>query len=67
MRLPASNQIWLTCENPAILVQKYGKYLHGDSTKTCRVRLSEVLALGNSRVVSRDDLLYANKQSKLSA
>lgn len=47
MRLPAPSQIRLTCEDPAILVQKYGKYLHSDSTKTYRVvldsqRLSEV-------------------------
>ncbi|KAJ5836518.1 hypothetical protein N7447_002544 [Penicillium robsamsonii] len=60
--LLAPNQIWLTCDDPTILVQKYGEYLHGDSTGDRRIVLDaqilpDILAAGNLRVVPQEDLL----------
>lgn len=26
----STNQIWLTCKDPCILIKKYGKYAHGN-------------------------------------
>ncbi|KXG45270.1 uncharacterized protein PGRI_041830 [Penicillium griseofulvum] len=56
------NQFWLTCEDPSILIQKYGEYLHGDSTGDRRIVLDaqllpDILAAGNLRVVSQEALL----------
>jgi hypothetical protein len=62
LSLLAPNQFWLTCEDPSILVQKYGEYLHGDSTGDRRTvldaqMLPDILAAGNLRVISQEVLL----------
>ncbi|KAJ1707381.1 hypothetical protein G4B11_008311 [Aspergillus flavus] len=56
------NQIWLTCEDPKTLVEKYQEYLHGDADGERRVvldneRLASILQAGNIRVVPRTILL----------
>ncbi|PLB33765.1 uncharacterized protein BDW47DRAFT_129648 [Aspergillus candidus] len=56
------NQIWLTCEDPSVLVAKYHEYLHGDPEGDRRAvldgeRLPNILEAGNIRVVPRRDLL----------
>lgn len=72
-----SRQLWLTCENPRGLVQKYCEYAHGDPTKDRRVVLDAKLLpdVENNtrlRVVQRDNLLErfistVRDQSKLAA
>ncbi|KAJ5266759.1 hypothetical protein N7478_009567 [Penicillium angulare] len=56
------NQLWLTCEDPAALVAKYGEFLHGDSKGDRRVVLDNailpaIVGSGNIRVCPRQDLL----------
>lgn len=57
----SANQIWLTCEDPRRLVEKYGEYAHRDQRGDHRVVLGKAIVsfvetLGNFHVVARDIL-----------
>ncbi|KAL9027603.1 MAG: hypothetical protein Q9196_003893 [Gyalolechia fulgens] len=56
-----SNQIWMTCESPRKLVQKYGEYLHGEPNDRRVVlaadQIPQLEADGNVRVFKRGELL----------
>jgi hypothetical protein len=59
---PTPSQIWMTCEKPEDLVQKYTEYAHGDPKGERRVVLDQSMMpgieqSGSLRVVSRKDLL----------
>ncbi|KAJ5894258.1 hypothetical protein N7495_005949 [Penicillium taxi] len=56
------NQLWMTCEDPSRLVDKYTEYVHGDPKGERRVvldagMLPNIDAAQNIRVVSRENLL----------
>lgn len=58
----SSNQLWLTCVDPKILVSKYNEYSHGSRNGDRRVVLDEthvdrIEAKGNIRVIPPKDLL----------
>lgn len=58
----SSDQVWLTCESPEDLVEKYKEYAHGNLKKGRRVVLDETLLpeikdAGNIRVVGRVELV----------
>ncbi|KAL9101423.1 MAG: hypothetical protein Q9163_003315 [Psora crenata] len=56
-----ANQLWLTCESPERLVEKYGEYLHGDANERRVVldesMLAQIRHANNTRVFSREGLL----------
>ena len=57
-----SNQIWLTCLDPQMLVDKYVEYAHGNRLGDRRIVLDstllpDILAAGNMRVVPPSLLL----------
>lgn len=59
---PENSQLWLTSEDPQVLVSKYKEYVHGDSKKERRIVLDQqqmpsVLGSNNLRIVPRRDLL----------
>lgn len=71
------SQRWYTCENPEILVSRYGEYAHGDSASDYRVvldknMLADMKSAGNIRVSSPKDLLqdfldYLKAECKISS
>lgn len=56
-----ANQVWLTCENPMDLIEKYGTYAHGNPFEERREvlnkdLLSDVTKVDNVRVLQRKEL-----------
>ena len=55
-----ANQLWLTCEDPDVLVAKYGEYAHGDATDHRVVLDKSILpqkkAANNTHVFKRLEL-----------
>ncbi|KAI9763102.1 MAG: hypothetical protein M1840_000914 [Geoglossum simile] len=59
---PVANQIWLTCCNPRLLVEQYGRYAHGNPCQERRIVLEEQLLVaiqeaGTLRIVEPRILL----------
>jgi hypothetical protein len=57
-----SNQVWLTCVDPACLVSKYKEFVHGNRLEMRRIvldaeMLPDIQRAENIRVVTPDDLL----------
>lgn len=53
----ASDQVWITCTDPTLLVEKYGEYIHGNSSQAAEPRRvvldRDMLAqVGDVRVVT---------------